>query len=142
MDWFVLWILRLAIVFGMFILSVKMGHARFMNAFRRFAAFWFVCLGTFAIVGTIASILWPRFFDQPRTSIGSLIALVIVFGLVVAVGARMLRMPTYRPDLGDTMRLMSNEPWPEELARRQGRSLWTGDPLPTSAMPQRPSAAL
>jgi len=29
------------------------------------------------------------------------------------------------------MRLMSNEPWSEELERRRGRSWWTGDPRPS-----------
>src|SRR3954468_8751857 len=137
MDWFVAWkILSPAIVISIFALSKKMGRFRFLNALRRFAAFWFVCLGTLAVVTTIASIIWPGFFDGPRTSTGGSIGLIIVFALVMIVGLRMLHMPTYRPDLGDTMRLMSNEPWPEELARRQGRSPWTGDPSTSTRQPK------
>src|SRR3954467_7918035 len=95
MDWFVTWkILSPAIVLSVGTLSSRrMGSVRFLNALRRFAAFWFVCLGTLAVGGTVASIIWPGFFEQPRTSTGGSIGLVIVFGLVVAVGLRMLRMP-------------------------------------------------
>jgi hypothetical protein len=138
MDWLITWVLGPGIVLSMFVLSRKMGRFRFRNAFKRFAAYWFICLGTLGAVGSIASIIWPDFFDDSRTSTAGLIAIIIVFSLAVVVGARMLRMPTFRPDLGDTMRLMSNEPWPEELARRQGRSPWTGDPLPRSANPPAP----
>jgi hypothetical protein len=142
MDWFVSWILTPAMLLSMPLLSFKMGHARFMNAFRRFAAYWFVCLGTIAVVGTIAVIVWPSAVEESEASIGTLLSIIIVFGLVVVVGLLMLRMPAYRPDLGDTMRFMSTEPWPEELARRRGRSPWTGDPRPTSTgvPPSQPRA--
>jgi hypothetical protein len=142
MDWFVSWILAPAILLSMPLLSFKMGHARFMNAFRRFAAYWFVCLGTIAVVGTIAVIVRPSSVEGSEASTGAQLSIIVVFGLVVVVGLLMLRMPTYRPDLGDTMRFMSTEPWPEELARRQGRSPWTGDPRPTSTgvPPSQPRA--
>jgi hypothetical protein len=142
MDWFVSWILIPAIPLSFLILSFKMGHTRFMNAFRRFAAYWFVCLGTLAVVGTIAAIVWPSSVEESQASIGTQLSIIIVFGLVVVVGLLMLRMPSYRPDLGDTMRFMSTEPWSEELARRQGRSPWTGDPRPTSTgvPPSQPRA--
>jgi hypothetical protein len=142
MDWFVNWILIPAIHVSFFILSLKMGHARFMNAFRPFAAYWFVCLGTLAVVGTIAVIAWPSSVEESEAPIGTQLLIIIVFGLVVVVGLLMLRMPTYRPDLGDAMRFMSTKPWSEELARRRGRSPWTGDPRPrpTGVPPSQPRA--
>src|ERR1700730_6280955 len=127
MDSFVSWILIPAIPLSFLILSFRMGHARFMNAFRRFAAYWFVCLGTLAVVGTIAAIVWPSSVEESPASIGTQISIMIVFGLVAVVGLLMLRMPTYRPDLGDRMRFLSPIPWTDELARRQGRNPWTGD---------------
>jgi hypothetical protein len=66
MDWFVSWILTPAIFLSMPLLSFKMGHARFMNAFRRFAAYWFACLGTIAVVGTIAVIVWPSSVEESQ----------------------------------------------------------------------------
>jgi hypothetical protein len=113
------------------IVSAKMGHARFMNALRRFGALWCVSLGSIAVLGTIASAIWPDSFGESPPSISAALAIVSIFALVLAFGAWLIRTPSYRPDLGDTMRLMSTEPWADELARRQNRTWWTGDPKPT-----------
>jgi hypothetical protein len=121
-----------AMFLSMLVLSAKIGHARFMNAARRFAALWFISLGSLAFVGTVASTIWPdAFAPAPRSTSGD-VGLIVISGLVVAFGIWLIRTPSYRPDLGDTMRLMSTEPWAEELARRGNRAWWTGDPKPTS----------
>lgn len=119
-----------ALFLSMLVVSAKMGHARFMNAFRRFAALWFVSLASIAVLGTVARAIWPNSFDEPPPSISAALALVSIFSLVLAFGVWLIRAPSYRPDLGDTMRLMSTEPWADELARRQNRTWWTGDPKP------------
>ena len=116
-----------ALFLSMLVVSAKMGHARFMNALLRVLALWCVSLGSIAVLGTLASAIWPDSFEEPQTSI-SVLTLVSIFGLVLAFGVWLIRTPSYRPDLGDTMRLMSTEPWADELARRQNRTWWTGDP--------------
>jgi hypothetical protein len=112
---------------SMLVVSAKMGHARFMNALHRFLALWCVSLGSIAVLATVASAIWPDISDERPTSIGVLTT-VSLFGLVLAFGVWLIRRPSYRPDLGDTMRFMSTEPWADELARRQNRTWWTGDP--------------
>jgi hypothetical protein len=119
-----------ALAVSMLGLSLKMGHARFMNAFRRFAALWFIVLGSLAVFGTVAFAIWPDSFEETPMSAGAELAMATIFGLVVALGVWLIRRPSYRPDLGDTMRFMSTEPWADELVRRQNRTWWTGDPKP------------
>ena len=111
-----------------------MGHARYMNVLRRVAGLWFVSLGSLAVLATIVWIVWPGLApDEPSAPTWGKIAEGVLFALVVVLGIHWMRVPTYRPDLGDTMRFMGTEPWTEELARRQGRSWWTGDPRPKTA---------
>jgi hypothetical protein len=119
-----------ALFLSMLVVSARMGHARFMNALRRFGALWCVSLGSIAVLGTVASAIWPDVFEEAQTSI-SAFTTVSIFALVLAFGVWLIRTPSYRPDLGDTMRFMSTEPWADELARRQNRTWWTGDPRPT-----------
>lgn len=107
----------------------KMGAFRFGNAFRRVVAIGFVSLGTLVAVVSLVSIGWPEVFsDEPPVPLLGQFVFRVLFVLVGGLGVYLLRTPTYRPDLGDTMRLMSNAPWSEELERRRGRSWWTGNP--------------
>ena len=111
-----------------------MGHPRFLNVLRRVAALWFISLGTLAGLASFGWIVWPGLFpDEAPIPIWGKFASGFLCALVVAFGVHWVRVPTYRHDLGDTMRLMDTKPWPEELARRQGRSWWTGDPRPENA---------
>lgn len=111
-----------------------MGHARFLNVLRRVAALGFVSLGSLAVIVSLAWIVLPGLFpDVPRAPVWGQLIYALLFGFLVALGIHWMRVPTYRPDLGDTMRLVGTEPWPEELARRHGRSWWTGDPRPENA---------
>ena len=81
------------------------------------------------MIVSVAWIVSPGLFpDEPPAPAWGKVIYAVLFGAVAAFGVHWLRAPTYRPDLGDTMRLMSTEPWADELARRQGRSWWTGDP--------------
>jgi hypothetical protein len=106
-----------------------------MNVLRRFAALWFVSLGSIAVVATVAGAIVPDLFPDERITLSYILTTIVASGLFIALGIRWLRAPTYRPDLGDTMRIMSTEPWLEELARRQGRNWWTGDPQPRTTKP-------
>jgi hypothetical protein len=134
MQRFVFWVISAAFIASFLYASYRMGHARFMNVFRRVAALWFVSLGSLAVIVSLAWIVWPGLFpDEPPAPVWGQLTYALLFGLVVAFGVHWMRAPTYRPDLGDTMRLMGTEPWPEELARRHGRSWWTGDPRPENA---------
>jgi putative Mn2+ efflux pump MntP len=112
-------------------LSVKRGRFRYRHAVRRFAALWFVVFGTLAVLATVAGAIWPDLAGTTPVSTSAELAIVSVFGLVLAFGIWLIRAPSYRPDLGDTMRFMSTESWADELARRQNRTWWTGDPKPT-----------
>ena len=122
--------LGVALAVSMLLLSFKMGHARFMNAFRRVGALWCIILGNLAVLGTVAGAIWPDIVGEEPMSTSAELATITIFGLVVAFGVWLIRRPSYRPDLGDTMRFMSTEPWADELARRQNRTWWTGDPKP------------
>jgi hypothetical protein len=122
-----------------FFLLRKMGHARFTNLLRRVAGLWFVSLGTLAILVEIVGTIWPAAFDE-KTPTSGVIVLVGVFAVAIAIGVWLLRAPSYRPDLGDTMRLLSTEPWPEELQRRKNRTWWTGDPKITGNESLAPDA--
>jgi hypothetical protein len=138
MQLFISWIVGAPFVAGLFYARHRMGHARFMNVFRRVAALWFVSLGSLAVIASFVWIAWPGFSpDEAPAPIWGKVTYGVLFALVVAFGVHWMRVPTYRPDLGDTMRLMGTEPWPEELARRQGRSWWTGDPRPENAAASR-----
>jgi hypothetical protein len=107
----------------------RMGAFRFINAFRRFVAIGFASLGTLAVIISLVWIGWPEVFsDEPAAPLWGKVAYAFLFGLAATLGVYLMLAPTYRPDLGDTMRLMSNEPWSQELERRRGRSWWTGDP--------------
>jgi len=106
----------------------RLGYFRFSNVLRRVVGLCFVSFPVVGILVTIVGIVWPGAFDAEVTSSSQLVGLVMFFAPFVAVGIWVLRSPTYRPDLGDTMRLVSTDPWSEELARRQNRSWWTGDP--------------
>jgi len=121
----------MAFLAAMVTLRWRMGAFRFINAFRRFVAIGFASLGTLAVIISLVWIGWPEVFsDEPPAPLWGKVAYVFLFGLGAAFGVYLMRAPTYRPDLGDTMRLMSNEPWSQELERRRGRSWWTGDPRP------------
>jgi hypothetical protein len=129
MQRFAGWFVGFAVISGFLYARFRMGHARFLNFFRRVAAIWFVSLGTLAAIVELTWAEWPRLFpDEPSAPASVKVVYSIVFGAVAVFGVYLMRTPTYRPDLGDTMRLMSTRPWSEELARRQGRSWWTGDP--------------
>jgi hypothetical protein len=107
----------------------KMGTFRFYNAFRRVVAIGFVSLGTLGFIVSLVWTIWPQVFrDEPLAPLFGKFVSQVLFVLAAGLGMYLVRAPTYRPDLGDTMRLMSNEPWSEELERRRGRSWWTGDP--------------
>jgi hypothetical protein len=130
MQRFVVSVFGPAIILGLFYASSRMGHARFMNVFRRVVAIWFVSLGSLAVITSIVWIGWPGLFpDEPPAPVWGKVVYAALFGAVAAFGVLLMCAPTYRPDLGDTMRLMGTEPWREELARRQGRRWWTGDPV-------------
>ena len=134
MQRFVFWVVGFAFVVSFSYASYRMGHARFLNVLKRVVALGFVSLGSLAVILSLASIVWPGLFpDEPPAPRWGQLIYALVFGLGAAFGVHLMHGPTYRPDLGDTMRLMSTEPWPEELARRKGRSWWTGDPQPESA---------
>ena len=129
MQRFAGWLFSLAFVFAFFYTRFRMGHARFLNLFRRVAAIWFASLGTLAVIVELAWIAWPRLFAyEPPAPAAAKVAYSILFAAVAGFGVYLMRTPSYRPDLGDTMRLMGTEPWSEELTRRQNRSWWTGDP--------------
>ena len=128
--------LALGILFvgSLFLVRRKMGPFRFMNALRRVVGLWFVSLGSLAVIVTVAASIWPDAFGE-AVPFNRVLVSVLAFGFAVVLGIWFLRAPTYRPDLGDTMRLMSTEPWPEELERRKGRTWWTGDPRVRSTEP-------
>jgi hypothetical protein len=102
-----------------------------IDSFRRVVAIGFVSLGTLGFIVSLVWTGWPEVFrDEPPAPLFGKFVSQVLFVLAAGLGVYLVRAPTYRPDLGDTMRLMSNEPWSEELVRRRGRSWWTGDPRP------------
>jgi uncharacterized membrane protein YqjE len=122
-------IVSLAFIAVWFAARWKMGSFRFGNAFRRGVAIGFASLGTLGFIVSLVWTFWPQAFrDEPPAPLFGKFVSQVLFVLAAGLGVYLVRMPTYRPDLGDTMRLMSNEPWSEELLRRRGRSWWTGDP--------------
>ena len=124
-------IVSVAFVAVWFVVRGKMGAVRFGNAFRRVVAIGFVSLGTLGFIVSLVWTGWPEVFrDEPPAPLFGKFVSQVLFVLAAGLGVYLVRAPTYRPDLGDTMRLMSNEPWSEELVRRRGRSWWTGDPRP------------
>jgi predicted membrane channel-forming protein YqfA (hemolysin III family) len=124
-------IVSVAFVAVWFTVRWKMGTFRFGNAFRRVVAIGFISLGTLGVIVCLVWTGWPEVFrDEPPAPLFGKFVSQVLFVLAAGFGVYLVRAPTYRPDLGDTMRLMSNEPWSEELVRRKGRSWWTGDPRP------------
>ncbi|HZE09139.1 MAG TPA: hypothetical protein VE110_10345 [Gemmatimonadaceae bacterium] len=105
------------------------------NVFRRIGAIYSVGLGTILLALTAVSTVQPGIFHtNPSLGIGQRLAVAAIFAFVLAIGVDGLRSPTYRPDLGDTMRgRKSKEAWYQELARRNSRNWWTGEPLAASA---------
>jgi hypothetical protein len=101
----------------------------YSNIVRRVEALWCLCLGTIAVVGSVLWIVRPGTLpSDPSIPIWGRVGLMILFALVAILGARGLRAPTYRPDLGDTMRVKNTDSWKGELSRRADRSWWTGEP--------------
>lgn len=124
-------IVSVAFLVVWFAVRRKMGAFRFGNAFRRVVAIGFISLGTLGFIVSFVWTSWPEVFrDEPPAPLFGKFVTQVLFVLAAGLGVYLVRAPTYRPDLGDTMRLMSNEPWSEELVRRRGRSWWTGDPRP------------
>ena len=66
--------------------------------------------------------------SNPSTPMWERAAITILFVLVIALGVRGLRLPTYRPDLGDTASVIRTDSSSEELVRRKDRNWWTGEP--------------
>lgn len=99
----------------------------FYNISRRVVGLWFVSLGSIAVVVGAAWILWPQIDTAAPDTILVKLAVIVAFSLAIGWGVLLLRMPTYRPDLGDKWWIMSSA-WAEQLPTRQDRNWWTGNP--------------
>ena len=98
------------------------------NIVRRVEALWCLCLGAIAAVASVLWIVRPGTLpSDPSIPIWGRVGLMILFVLVAVLGVTGLRAPTYRPDLGDA-KVKNTDSWKGELARRAGRSWWTGEP--------------
>jgi hypothetical protein len=100
----------------------------FYNVLRRAIALWFVSLGSVAVVATVVWVIWPQIYTAEPTTIWGKLATIVAFSLAIVWGIVWMRMPTYRPDMGDTLWIMNASSWAEQRARRQDRSWWTGNP--------------
>jgi hypothetical protein len=109
--------------------SLRARHPAYFNIWRRLVALWCVCLGTIAVIGGILWMVRPGTLPSDlSTPMWERAAITILFVLVVALGVRGLRLPTYRPDLGDAASIMRAEPSSAEAMSRRTRNWWTGDP--------------
>lgn len=118
-----------SLLFSAFQTRLRTTHPRQFNVVRRVGALSCACLGIYAV---IASVLWMvrpgTLPSDPSIPTCERAAITVLFVVVIALGVRGLRLPTYRPDLGDTARVMRTDSASEELVRRKDRNWWTGAP--------------
>ena len=100
----------------------------FLNVMARIAGFWFTLIGFGFGAWSLYFVLHP---DDPRriTPDGSdgLVMNTQVTVIAVLIGAALLSVRTYRPDLGDSA-FSRRDGTPRD--GRKGRSWWTGEPRP------------
>jgi hypothetical protein len=103
------------------------GYWVFHNVFRRLIGLWFVTLGSLAVIVVAVWLIWPQLDTTTHVTIAEKVAGIGAFSLAIVWGVFLLRLPTYRPDLGDKPWLMSSA-WAEQLPSRRDRNWWTGSP--------------
>jgi len=117
------------LLFSAFQTRLRATHPPYFNIVRRVGALWCVCLGTIAVIAGVLWMVRPGMLPSNlSTPMWERAAITILFVIVIALGVKGLRLPTYRPDLGDTASVIRTDSSREESARRKDRKWWTGEP--------------
>jgi hypothetical protein len=108
---------------------LRNAHPRQFNVLRRASDLLCVCIGMYVVIAGILWMVRPGTLPgDPSIPMWERAAITALCVLIPAIGVRGLRLPTYRPDLGDTAEVIRADPSSEESKNRWERNWWTGEP--------------